>query len=270
MWHIRLTRDAPRYLLYLICFAGLAASARFAISPPTARLQIVRGTGRDSRDPAAEGFAALFARRYLSWNSAEPQAHGLELPELGGRGTEAVDLRLPASGEQRVLWTQVVQARTAERGVHVYTVAAETDADGLLYLTVPVARLAEGRLALAGYPAFVGPPASAPAQLSGGGREVGDQALLAVVSRTLRNYLAGSPDELAADLASGARVSLPTQPLSLQSVERALWSMDGRSIRAVIRAADARGVQYTLGYELDVTQAQGRWEVSAVQMDPDA
>jgi hypothetical protein len=38
----------------------------------------------------------------------------------------------------------------------------------------------------------------------------------------------------------------------------------------VVRAEDGRGVQYTLAYELDVTVAGGRWEVSAVQMDPDA
>jgi hypothetical protein len=91
-----------------------------------------------------------------------------------------------------------------------------------------------------------------------------------VIARTLRNYLAGSPDELAADLTPGARVSLPAQQLELESVERTTWSPDGRSVLAIVRASDRRGVQYTLGYELDVSLTQGRWEVSAVQMDPTA
>lgn len=270
LWRMRVARESPRYLLYLTCLLGLLASARFAIAPPSTRLQIVSRASAGQPDLAAEGFACLFARRYLTWSSAEPQAHGLEVAELGGRGLEAADLRLPQSGEQRVLWTEVVQARLAAPGVRIYTVAAETDTDGLVYLTVPVARLADGRLSLAGYPAFVGAPASAPAQLGGQAREVTDPAVVSVITRALRNYLAGSPDELAADLTASARVSLPAQPLGLESVERVSWSPDERSVLAVVHADDRRGVQYTLGYELDVTQEQGRWEVSAVQMDANA
>jgi hypothetical protein len=37
---------------------------------------------------------------------------------------------------------------------------------------------------------------------------------------------------------------------------------------AVVQARDARSVQYTLAYELDVAVVGGRWEVSAVQTDP--
>ena len=269
LWLLRAARESPRYLLYLTCLVGLLASARFAIAPPPTRLQIVSRASAGQPDLAGEGFACLFARRYLTWNSAEPHAHALELAELGGRGLEAADLHLPQSGEQRVLWTEVVQARLAAPGVRIYTVAAETDTDGLVYLTVPVARLPDGRLSLTGYPAFVGPPASAPAQLGGQAREVTDPALLSVIARALRNYLAGSADELAADLTASARVSLPAQPLGLDSVERVNWSGDERSVLALVRAEDRRGVQYTLGYELDVTQSQGRWAVSAVQMDPD-
>jgi len=269
MWRIRAARESPRYLLYLTCLVGLAATARFAIAPPQPRQQVLDRGNAHEPDLAAQGFASLFARRYLSWDASEPQGHGLEIPELGGRAVEAADIRLPASGEQRVLWTEVVQMRIAAPGVRVYTVAVETDTDGLVYLTVPVARLGDGRLALSGYPALVGPPAAAPAQLGSSSHEVDDQALALVVSRALRNYLAGSPDELAADLTSGARVSLPNQPLALESVERTTWASDGKSVLALVRASDRRGVQYTLGYELDVSRSQGRWEVSAVQTDPD-
>ena len=69
---------------------------------------------------------------------------------------------LPVAGEQRVEWAEVVQVRESEPGTSVYTIAAQTDAAGLLYLTVGVARGAGGAVQLAGYPAFVGPPSSAP------------------------------------------------------------------------------------------------------------
>ncbi len=167
-----------------------------------------------------------------------------------------------------MLWTQVVQTRAAAPHLRIYTVAAETDTEGIVYLTVPVVRGGDGRLSLSGYPAFVGPPAAAPAQIGVSAHEVTNPALSSVITRALRNYLAGSTEELAADLTAGARVSLPPQQLELESVERVTWTPDARSVLAVVRAGDRRGVQYTLGYELDVTLSQGRWEVSAVQMDP--
>jgi len=58
--------------------------------------------------------------------------------------------------------------------------------------------------------------------------------------------------------------------LSLESLQRLDWSPGGGSVIAVVQAQDPRGAQYTLGYELDVSREQGRWEISAVQMDPDA
>jgi hypothetical protein len=154
-------------------------------------------------------------------------------------------------------------------GEHVYTVAAQTDSAGLLYLTVGVVRTRQGSLALAGYPAFVGGPAAGPAPASGRLRAVADASLKSVVERALRNYLAASGAELAADLTPEARVSLPPWPLTLDSLQRLEWSSDGRSVLAVVQAQDSRGVQYTLAYEVDVVREQGRWEVSAVQMNPD-
>jgi hypothetical protein len=179
-------------------------------------------------------------------------------------------LQLPGSGQQHVEWTEVVQQREPSAGVHVYTLAAQTDTGGLMYLTVKVARAADGRLALIGYPSLVGAPASGPALEPTRLREVTDPALAVVVQRALRNYLAASAGELAADLASGARVSLPGAPLALLSVQRLDWSADGASVIAVLLARDPRGLQYTFAYELDVLQVAGRWEISAVEVNPDA
>jgi hypothetical protein len=222
------------------------------------------------RDPAAEGYAVLFARRYLAWNAADLQASLRTLGAFVGSGIEpGAGLQLPPTGRQAVEWAEVVQAREPAAGEHIYTVAAQTDSAGLLYLTVGVDRTRQGSLALSGYPAFVGAPAAGPASASRRLRAVADASLTSVITRALRNYLAASGAELAADLTPDARVSLPAWPLTLDSLARLDWSPDSRSVLAVVQAQDARGVQYTLAYEVDVVREQGRWEVSAVQMNPD-
>lgn len=271
LWRIRLVRELPRYLLCGMALAGVAASVRFAIAPPPRELATAAGRPAVAPDPAAEAYAVLFVRSYLTWNAAEPQVslHALE-PFLGPGMEQDAGLVLPAGGEQRVQWAEVVQAREPAWGEHVYTVAAQTDTSGLLYVTVPVSRTIVGSLALAGYPAFVGAPASGPAQTASHMREVDNQALATVVQRVLRNYLADSSSELEADLTSGARVSLPALPLSLESMQHLDWAPGESSVLATVQAQDRRGVQYTLAYELNVVREQGRWEVSAVQVDPDA
>ncbi|MCW3020265.1 MAG: hypothetical protein JWN10_2573 [Solirubrobacterales bacterium] len=271
LWHLRLVRALPRYLLCTVSVAGLAASARFAIAPPRPVERVAAVSGPAQRDQAAEAYAALFVRRYLTWNAAEPQAVTAALEPFVGAGIEPdAGLVLPTSGEQHVEWAEVVQAREPAPGEHVYTVAAQTNSGGLLYVTVPVARTPDGGLALAGYPALVGPPAAGPAQAGARLRELSDPELATVVQRALRNYLAGSSSELAADLASGARVSLPNVGLDLVSVQRLDWAPGAGAVLATVQAQDGRGVRYTLAYELDVLRSQGRWEISAVQTDPDA
>jgi Conjugative transposon protein TcpC len=270
LWRIRLTHELPRYLVCALSISGLLASARFAIAPPRPTASAAPVRTPPPRDLAAEGYASLFARRYLTWNAAEPEASQHALAAFVGSGIEPdAGLRLPQVGEQHVDWAEVVQERQSAPGQRVYTVAAQTDTAGLLYLTVSVGRTSDGGLALADYPAFVGAPSSSPAQVAARPHEVGDPALATVVERALRNYLAASASELAADLTSDARISLPGVGLSLLSMQRIDWLPDGRSVLAVVQAQDGRGARYTLGYELDVVLAQGRWEVSAIQMDPD-
>ena len=272
LWQIRLARGLPRYVIYVLALAAALASVRFALDPPRAALSAALLRRPAAEDLAAEGFATLFARAYLTWEARHPEAREHALAPFVGPGMDAdVGLQPPPSGEQRVQWAQVVQQRSPLAGEIVYTVAADTDTAGLLYLTVSVLSKPGGALALAGYPAFVGPPASGPAQTDAGGRlrEVSEPALTTVVERALRNYLAGSPSELAADLAPGARVSLPGIELALQSLQSLQWAQGAGAVVALVQAQDQRGASYTLAYELDVLRAQGRWEVSAIQMDPD-
>jgi hypothetical protein len=271
LWQLRLIRALPRYLFYGVCLSGLLASARFALAPPQARPLTRSAPSAMPPDVAAEGYAALFARRYLTWDAQQPQRSEQLLTAMGGSGlVSGAGLSLPATGRQQVLWAEVVQARRLGPGGHMYTVAAQTSDAGLLYLTVGVVRRTDGALSLTGYPAFVGAPAAGPAQVPERSAEVTDPALATVVVRATRNYLAASPGELAADLSAGARVAVPTVALTLDSVQRLDWASDRRSVLLVVQAEDGRGARYTLAYELDVTDVNGRWEVSAIQMDPDS
>jgi hypothetical protein len=270
---IRLWREGPRYAVGALALAGLLASARFAIAPPRPVLPSPPAWSLSAPDLAAEGYAELFAREYLTWDAQDPEAHEQAMARFAGEGASAdFGMQLPTSGEERVQWARVVQAREPIRGEHVYTVAAQTDSAGLLYLSVSVRRGADGSLTLAGYPAFVGAPASTPASLSPPEQssEVSDPALTVVLRRVLRNYLAALTSDLQADLRSGARVSPPASTLTLESVSQLQWAPGGGTVLAVLQAQDTRGAQYTLGYEIDVGRVQGRWEVSAIQMDPDA
>jgi hypothetical protein len=272
MWRIRLARELPRALLLGASLAGLLASARFAIDPPRPAAPPASGAAVPPQDLAAEGFAQLFARRYLTWEAGDPEAHRRALAPFVRTGMEAdAGLQLPSSGAERVQWTEVVQERIPSPGERVYTVAVQTDANGLVYLTVSVQRAADGALRLAGYPAFVGAPATEPGSVADGLREVTDSALRTVVARALRNYLAGAGAELAADLSSAARVALPAQPLSLEAVARLDWSAEGGdAVTATVQVHDAHGARYTLAYDLDMTEVAGRWEVAAIQMDPNS
>jgi hypothetical protein len=271
MWRLRLARNLPRYLLCAASLAGLVASARFVVDAPRAVREAAQPHGAPAPDRAAEGYAVLFTRRYLSWRAGEPQssARGLEV-FTGGSVEVSAGVALPPEGEQQVEWAEVVQVREGTSGEHLYTVAAQTDSAGLLYLTVAVRRNQTGALALAGYPAFVGAPITGAPNPSGDLREVTDPRLSIVVERALRNYLAGASGDLAADLSPGARMSLPSMALTLEAVQRLSWSAAGNSVLAQIQAEDRRGVQYTLAYELAVVREQGRWEISAVQTGADA
>jgi hypothetical protein len=270
MWRLRLGRELPRYLLQALAVAGLLASARFAIAPPKPVITRSPESSPGQVDRAAEGFASLFVRRYLTWDSRDPEAHMLALaPYLGSSIEGEGGLQIPDGGEQQVQWTEVVQARASSSSEHMYTICAQTDTGGLLYLTVNVVRESDGGLALGGYPAFVGPPQTTAAAPPVHLREVEDATLTIVVKRAMRNYLARAPSELDADLAVGARVSPPSVALELQSLDSLDWSPDGRSVEVVLRARDERGARYTLGYQLDVISSAGRWEISGIQVNPD-
>ena len=269
LWRLRAGPVLTRALIRGAAVVGLLASARFALDPP--RSVVRRSVATTPVDLPAQGYVTLFTRRYLPWDAAAPDAHQRGLAGFAGNGMDPdAGMRLPTAGRQSVRWAQVVQERPEAADEWVYTVAAETDAGELEYLSVPVRHPPQGAVSLAGYPALVGPPsAAAGGDVTASLPDVEDPSLAAVVRRALANYLSGSASELAADLGAGARVSLPTTPLTLDGVQSLKWSPGG-SVIAVSDASDADGVQYTLAYEMDVVRAGARWEVTAIQMDPTA
>ena len=266
LWALRLGAEAPRYLVCAAALAGLAATARIVVSPPEpVVLEQRAGSPAAMPDRGAEAFATGFVRRYLSWNADDPSASAHELERYFGSGFEPDGgLELPASGAQAVEWAEVVQARPAPGGGHLYTIAAQIRSAGVLFLSVAVERSAAGALSLAGYPAFVGAPAHVAAAGPAAGEEIADRALVTVVQRALGNYLAGTAADLEADLARGAQVAIPPIRLSLETMQRPYWS-GPHAVLAVVQARDARDVQYTLAYRLGVAREQGRWEITGVQ-----
>ncbi len=98
-------------------------------------------------------------------------------------------------------------------------------------------------------------------------RDVEDRQLRAVCERVVRNYLAADRQDLQADLAPGARVSLPALRLHLRSVETVAWASASR-VAVTVDAARPGGALAALRYELAVLQSGGRWLVKSVVVDP--
>jgi hypothetical protein len=267
-WRLQVAAGLPRWVLYATAGVGIIATARFAIAPP--RPVAARVAPAAVADPGAEWFATLFARRYMTWNAASPAVHAEGLAGFVSGATDPdLGLGQPDHGSESVVWAGVVQARSDGPGDHVYTVGLDTGATALTYLSVDVIQTSTGALRLARYPAVVGPPLVAPATtLTGDGvGTVSDPSLSAVVDRALRNYLAGSRANLAADLASGTVVSTPSQPLSVDQFEQLSVEPNG-DVLATLVADDAEGTSFTLTYELDVVRTAGRWLIAGIQTDP--
>ncbi|HEY5198842.1 MAG TPA: conjugal transfer protein [Solirubrobacteraceae bacterium] len=267
-WRVRASASVTRWVLYATAAVGIIATARLAIAPP--RPPAARPAPVAVPDTGAEGFATLFARRYMTWSAASPTAHADGLTAFVNAATDPdLGLGQPARGSQRVVWAGIVQAGIGGPGDHLYTVALDTGAAVLTYLSVDVVRAADGALRLGRYPALVGPPATTPATaLDGGGvGAVSDPSLSAVVGRGLRNYLAGSRANLAADLSPGTVVSPPPEALEVDQIEQLRVERDG-DVLATLVAHDADGTSFTLTYELDVVRSAGRWLIAAIQTDP--
>lgn len=243
---------APRYLatVAIFIFVALGVRAMFFApqpSPPP--------PPRATADAPSEDFALQFARAYLSYDAARPGARARALAPFLPSALDSGAGFFAASGAQRVLWAQVASDQRALAGGRVITVAAGVSTQRApVYLAVTVRHERGAPLALVGYPAFVGAPSVDTAAAPPPRSEVEDPAVRAVVERVIRNYLAGSAPNLAADLTAEATVTLPTVALRARSLDQLVWAAGPGSgaVLATVTATDPSGATYTLAYELGI------------------
>jgi hypothetical protein len=234
-----------------------------ALTTPTSPAP-VKAASVAQRDLAAETFAESFARAYLTRNVDDPERRERALERFGLSADATADG--VAEHNEAVRWSAVVGSARTSLG-RVVTVAAETDRRQV-HLAVTVRRDGRGLLAVTAPPAVVGPPPVAHGTRPPAEDEVGDRALRTVATRVVKNYLALERENLAADLARGAVVSLPEQRLKVASIDGVTWS--GRRIAVALIAADGDRLRLSLRYELTVVREAGRWLVRTVHVNPTA
>lgn len=260
-WRARLPRLVLGITATVLCLAGLRALAepRQVPAAPAQRMPVL--------DLTAVGFAEAFARAYLTWDAERPELHEQAVASFISDALDpGAGLRPPVNGQQRVEWT-AAQATTRRGRSLLVTVTVGTNR-GIVHLCVPVARDAKRFLSIPAYPAIVGPPAVTRRSPVGSESPIEDQALRAVLTRALENFLERDASNLAADLDRAAVVALPDRALRVRSVRDATWIEPNRLAAVIADVVDAAGAQLTLRYELRVTRDGGRWFVRNVQTNP--
>ena len=257
MARVRWSARAPRLAMLAVCAVLTAVGLRTVLAAPAPpRAELTRTV---SPDLEAEAVAEDFARNYLDGTARDRARRLAALGRLAPSVTQTErDSPLPAPLRSRVQWSAVVGDQATPSGRRV-TVLLETDR-GATALVIDTASTSRG-VAVAGYPAIVGPP-RAPSIAASDPVAVDDEHLSATVDRALGNYLAGRSGDLVADLLPGSVVSVPAQPLRLIGIDELSWAAAGRSVRADVRAALSGGGELRLAYEIGVARRAGRWFVS--------
>lgn len=265
----------PRILFVTFVVVMSLAGLRSVVAPshPTAE----EATPDETVDYAVQNFATEFARAYLTFDGARPERREDRLaPFLPASLNADAGFSPPASGTQKVAWTSVAQVQRPTTKGTIITVAVGTTARlDPIYLSVPVERGRGGAISLNGYPALVGPPLIAtPALEETETAEVDDPEVETLISRALTNYLAGDAENLAADLAEAATITLPPVALRMSGIQRLEWigAVASGAALATVDAVDEKGSTYILRYEVGLRRVEGTdpriapgWRVTYVQ-----
>lgn len=266
----QLRARAPRILfiglVVILSLAGLKSIVSGADAAPT------EDTAAGMVDQATEDFAMRFARAYLTYDVANPDLRERQLAAYVPNELDSNAGLTPARGSQNVEWMQVAQHQEALAGGVVIVVAAQLDTrKEPIYLAVPVERRPDDALQLVNYPSIVGPPtvSRAPAPTF---EEVDDPQLSATVERVVRNYVSLSSENLAADLAPDAEVSMPAEAMKVQSVVDVTWATtpDNPAVIVTVEARDSMRALWTLAYEVGIDQSGDRTTATYVETVPDA
>lgn len=267
LWWLSLRLAWPRYVLALVGVITIVRGAVGMVAPsPTKPRQVIAHVA-SSADPEAEGLAVRFTRDYLSYSSqSQAQRERVLAGIVGGPLDHDAGFSAPGSGSDRVTAAQVIADVPLGGGTNRYSVMASTTRAGTVYLAVTIGHDARGALELVGAPAFVGAPSTAPAvdDPSEAGQVVTDGRLSAVISRALRNYLAGATGQLQADVMPGVTVRGPSVRLRLVQVEHVAWTQQNRLVGVDLQAADRTGATYELHYDVGVTD-RDRWFVTSIE-----
>ena len=247
----RLRALVPRYLALAALAVLVALGLRSLLSPPGAAIARPRG----GADAPSQDFALQFARAYLTYDAARPEARARALAPFLSAGLEAGAGFTPASGAQRVLWAEVASDQPALIGGRVITVAAQLSTQAApVYLAVTVRHPAGQPLSLAGYPSFVGAPSIDTGSAAVAGEQVSDPALLEVVKRVIRNYLdaLGGEPEGRSDPRSGGHPADARPDAAGRRAVDWVGAPGSGAVLITVTAADPRGATYTLAYELGI------------------
>jgi hypothetical protein len=249
----RLLARLPRHLATAALAILVCLGLRSLLLSPAATATQTRPAA--SVDAPSEDLALRFARAYLTYDAADPGARTEALaPYLPGADSAGAGFT-PEHGSREVTWEDVASDQPALQGGRVVTVAAQTSGfPAPLFLAVTVRHDPGRPLSIAGYPAIVGAPAVDTHPSEAARSTVEDPAVIQVVERVLRNYLAGSAADLRADLTGEAQVTLPTVSLRTGHVGPIDWVSGPGSgaVLATVVATDEEGATWTLTYELGI------------------
>jgi hypothetical protein len=264
----RIAGAAPRLALFaacaVLCLAGVASILR---GHKTIHETFLSAGSRF--DLAAAEFATEFTRAYLTYRLEGLSEREQALSRFANSSINQ-EAGVAPGANQSVTWAQPIQEQLQPGGGEVVTVAAQTSAHPLPeYLAVQVARDSNGALAIAGYPAFVGPPAVSETYAAASHQSVGDSGLVATVTRLITNYLDDDTQDLQADLAPGARVSPPTVAMSVQHVQSVTWVRANKLVEVQVTARDSAQSTFSLSYEVGVTERE-RWYATSIAVNPSA
>lgn len=225
-------------------------------------------------DAEAQAFAVSFARSYLSFVPGRQEWVAPALrPYLAPRLREDGGLKVPEAGPPQIV-EQATVARTealdSRRALVTVATTVSSDVVTTRYLTVPVARDANGGLAVVDYPSFSPPPAranveDAPVQPLDAAEQKRIEALL---ERFFPVYFDGPARQLVYFLSPGTRLPALRERsvfLGLDSVEQA---SGGRGPRRVVLAdvevRDRRtGASFALSYRIAL-ERRDRWYVAGL------
>jgi hypothetical protein len=266
LYRARLAGGAPRLALYvLVGVLSLAGLGSIARGHKTINEKFI--TTGSTIDLAAAEYATEFVRAYLTYNAQSREAHTQALSRFSNNAITG-EAGMSPQGSQTVLWAEPVEEQHPPSGGEIVTVAAQTStASTPQYIAVAVERSSSGALAITSYPSFVGPPAvdqeySAPEQTA-----VSAPGLTAMVTRVVTNYLSDNSQNLQADLAPNAQVSLPTVALTVQRVTSVTWAQPDDMVEVQLTAQDSAHSVFSLAYLIGVTQRE-RWYATSIEVNP--